>query len=64
MRNGSSSSPPQTLPFSSPPYLLPIEDVARQLDTDPDSGLSNNQVKFRQQQFGPNAVPRLIRELH
>jgi len=57
MRNGSSSSPPQTLPFSVPPYLLPIEEVARQLDTDPESGLADDEVKTRQQQYGPNAVP-------
>jgi hypothetical protein len=56
MRNGSSSSPPQTLPFSISPYLLSTDDVAAQIDTDPESGLSQNQVKFRQEQYGPNAV--------
>jgi hypothetical protein len=46
----------QTLPFSVPPYLLPVEQVARQLATDPELGLSDNNVKDRQQQYGPNAV--------
>ena len=56
MRNGSSRSPPQTLPFSVPPYLLSIEDGARQLDTDPESGLPDSECHSRQQQYGPNAV--------
>jgi hypothetical protein len=60
MRNGSSRSPPQTLPFSVQPYLLPLEYVSEQLQSDLDSGLSKDQVESRQQQYGPNAVP-LIR---
>ena len=56
MRNGSSHSPPQTLPFSVPPYLLSIEEVARLLNTDPDSGLPDSECHTRHQQYGPNAV--------
>lgn len=56
MRNGSTHSPSQALPFSVAPYLLPIDDVAEQLGTDPESGLSDGEVINRQQQYGPNAV--------
>jgi len=61
MRNGSSRSPPQTLSFSVQPYLLSIDEVARQLATDLDSGLYESQVTDRQREYGPNAVPILPR---
>jgi hypothetical protein len=56
MQNGSSHSPPQTLPFSVPPYLLSIDDVAQQLGSDTDRGLPDAVVGNLQTQYGPNAV--------
>ena len=64
MQDGSPSSSPQTLPFSAPPYLLSIDDVAAQLSTDPESGLSDSEVKSRQLQYGPNAVIHLCTIVH
>jgi Cation transporter/ATPase, N-terminus len=56
MRNGSSDSSSQTLPFSVSPYLLSIDQVATQLSTDPDLGLHDDEVRKRQTQYGPNSV--------
>lgn len=61
MRNDSPRAPPQALPFlERPPYLLSIDDVARILATDPESGLDDAQVKDRQHTYGPNAVLRVL----
>lgn len=64
MRNGSSSSPPQALPFSRPPYLLSVEEVADVLGTNTDSGLDDAEVANRQSQYGPNAVLALFLWTH
>jgi len=56
MHNGSSRSPPQAIAFSVPPYLLSIEDIALQLGTDVDSGLTESEIAQRQSTYGPNAV--------
>jgi hypothetical protein len=56
MQNDSSHSPPQTLPFSVPPYILSIDDVARHIGSDVDRGLTVQEVTTRQAQYGPNAV--------
>jgi hypothetical protein len=60
MHNGSSSSPPQTFPFSVPPYLLSPDDVVAHLKTDIETGLTDTEVIQRQSQYGPNAVSPLI----
>jgi hypothetical protein len=56
MRNGSSRSPPEALPFSVPPYLLSTDEVANILGTNIDTGLDDGQVASLQQKYGPNAV--------
>ena len=56
MHNGSSRSPPKEIPFSVPPYLLSIEEVAEQIGSDVDNGLGENEVRERQAAYGPNAV--------
>jgi hypothetical protein len=62
MQNGPSHSSPQTLPFSIPPYLLSVDDVARILVTDLETGLSTADIPARQTQYGQNAViPHLFR---
>jgi hypothetical protein len=68
MQNGSPSSSPQEIPFSIPPYLLSIEDVAQHLSSDLDNGLNESEIKERQAVYGPNAVisllyPLLLRNL-
>ena len=69
MKDGSSRSSPEEVPFPrKPPYLLSVEQVAAQLGVDAESGLGERIVKERQQKYGPNAVslpetpiPRIVR---
>ncbi|CAK7205570.1 potassium/sodium eff [Sporothrix eucalyptigena] len=42
--------------FTAHPFLLSIQDVAKQLETDTDKGLTTAQVQQRQSQYGPNEL--------
>ncbi|KAF8429556.1 sodium transport ATPase [Tirmania nivea] len=44
------------LELSNPPHLLPADEVARQLQTDPDNGLSDEEAKSRLTKFGLNEL--------
>lgn len=44
------------LELSNPPHLLPAHEVAQQLQTDPDNGLSDEEAKSRLTQFGLNEL--------
>ncbi|CAK7563678.1 MAG: potassium/sodium eff [Sporothrix epigloea] len=42
--------------FTNHPFLLSVQDVAKQLETDVDKGLTAAQVQQRQSQYGPNEL--------
>jgi len=47
---------PVPLQLSNPPHLLSADEVALQLQTDPDNGLSDEAAKSRLTQFGLNEL--------
>ncbi|MFQ5832634.1 MAG: cation-translocating P-type ATPase [Candidatus Thorarchaeota archaeon] len=40
-------------------HSLPLQEVLKELEVDPDKGLSKADVRRRTEQYGPNAIPRV-----